>query len=194
MVDSFSPQLGSYLSELRGITDKGSFTVQPKLNPIKPKVVNINVPTIPSQNGSSVTGGGALSNMPQQGTGNSDLDKLMRAIKSQESSDNYQAVNRDSGALGGYQIMPFNLFGGSEWDRKALGRDVTRDEFLNNPGLQDAIARWQLNNYLSKYGAAGAAVAWYGGEGSVKNMHSTTTQAGGYPSLYAYWNSVLSRM
>ncbi|HEY9262909.1 hypothetical protein, partial [Chitinophaga sp.] len=115
-------------------------------------------------------------------------------IRSKESSDNYRAINKDSGALGGYQVMPFNLFGGSEWDRKALGRDISRDEFLNSPGLQDTIARYQLQQYLQKYGAAGAAVAWYGGEGSVKNMHSKTTQAGGYPSLYAYWTSVLSRM
>jgi hypothetical protein len=96
--------------------------------------------------------------------------------------------------MGGYQIMPFNIFGGSEWDRRALGRDVSRSEFLNNPAIQDAIAKWQLGNYLKKYGAAGAAVAWYGGEGSVKNMHSRTTQAGGYPSLYEYWQSVLSKM
>jgi hypothetical protein len=118
----------------------------------------------------------------------------MNAIKSKESTNNYRAINRDSGALGGYQIMPFNLFGGSEWDRKALGRDVTREEFLSNPQIQDQIARWQLGNYLKKYGAAGAAAAWYGGEGSVKNMHSTKTQTGGYPSIYAYWSDVLSKM
>jgi hypothetical protein len=118
----------------------------------------------------------------------------MRAIRGQESGGDYQVINKDSGAMGGYQIMPFNIFGGSEWDRKALGRDVGRSEFLSNPGIQDAIAKWQLGNYLRKYGAAGAAVAWYGGEGSVKNMHSRTTQTGGYPSLYEYWQSVLSKM
>lgn len=181
MVDNFTPQLSSFLNELNNITNKGAYGVAPKLNPVKPKPLNLNMPQLQGYSGGNTSGG-------------TDLDKLLRAIKSQESGDDYRAVNRDSGALGGYQVMPFNLFGGSEWDRKALGRDVSRDEFLNNPGLQDAIARWQLGNYLRKYGAAGAAVAWYGGEGSVKNMHSRTTQAGGYPSLYAYWTSVLSRM
>ncbi|MFF5977040.1 transglycosylase SLT domain-containing protein [Streptomyces sp. NPDC012769] len=179
MVDNFTPQFNTFLNELNNITSKGNYTEQPKLNPVKPRTLNVGMPGLI---GTTTT------------SGSSDIDKLMRAIRSQESSDNYRAVNRDSGALGGYQVMPFNLFGGSEWDRKALGRDVTRDEFLNNPGLQDQIARWQLSNYLRKYGAAGAAVAWYGGEGSVKNMYSTKTQTGGYPSLYAYWTSVLNRM
>lgn len=178
MVDNFTPQLSSFLNELNRITNKGAYDVAPKLNPVTPKTLNVNMPGLQGSSSS----------------GSSELDRLMRAIRGQESTNNYRAVNPHSGALGGYQIMPFNLFGGSEWDRKALGRDVSRDEFINNPGLQDQIARWQLGNYLRKYGAAGAAVAWYGGEGSVKNMHSKTTQAGGYPSLYAYWTSVLSRM
>jgi hypothetical protein len=184
MVDAFSSQFQNFLSEIGNITSKGAYDVQPKLKPVQPKPINMQMPNLPANNrGVASTGGGGT-----------ELDKLIRAIRSQESNDNYRAINRDSGALGGYQIMPFNLFGGSEWDRKALGRDVGRDEFLNNPQIQDAIARWQLGNYLKKYGAAGAAVAWYGGPGAVQNMYSKTTQTGGYPSLYAYWQSVLSKM
>lgn len=172
----------AFMSELQRISGQGNFSVQPKLNPSKPQSININLPG----QGAYPTGG----NISAGG----DLSRLMNAIRSQESNGDYQAINRDSGAMGGYQIMPFNLFGGSEWDRRALGRDVSRNEFLNNRGIQDSIAKWQLGNYLKKYGAAGAAVAWYGGEGSVKNMHSRTTQTGGYPSLYEYWQSVLSKM
>jgi hypothetical protein len=172
----------SFLNELQRISSQGNFSVKPKLNPVKPQNININ---LPSNQGYSSTG----SNL-----GGDELGRLMRAIRGQESNGDYQVINRDSGAMGGYQIMPFNIFGGSEWDRRALGRDVSRSEFLNNPAIQDAIAKWQLGNYLKKYGAAGAAVAWYGGEGSVKNMHSRTTQTGGYPSLYEYWQSVLSKM
>ncbi len=178
MVDAFSDSFSGFINELNNIANKGRFDVAAKLKPVKPKTINIATPGLPS----SATGGG------------SELDRLMRAIRGKESTNNYQAINRDSGALGGYQIMPFNLFGGSEWDRKALGRDVSRSEFLGNPAIQDAIAKWQLGNYLKKYGAAGAAVAWYGGEGSVANMHSKTPQAGGYPSLYSYWTSVLNNM
>lgn len=185
MVDSFSGSFDTFINELNNIGSKGRYDVAPKLKPVKPKTINMQMPSLP---GASYTTGGGT------GGATGDLAKLMNAIRSQESSNNYRAINRDSGALGGYQIMPFNLFGGSEWDRKALGRDVSREEFLNSPAIQDAIAKWQLGNYLRKYGAAGAAVAWYGGEGSVKNMHSTKTQTGGYPSLYAYWTSVLSKM
>lgn len=175
----------AFLNELQRISSQGNFSVQPKLKPSQPQSININLPTNQGQ-GYIPTGGGP--------GGGDELSRLMRAIRGQESGGNYRAINKDSGAMGGYQIMPFNLFGGSEWDRRALGRDVSRSEFLNNPAIQDAIAKWQLGNYLRKYGAAGAAVAWYGGEGSVKNMHSRRTQTGGYPSLYAYWTSVLSKM
>jgi hypothetical protein len=182
MVDAFSNNFSNFISELNNISSKGRFDVAPKLKPVTPQTLNLSTPQLPGIG--NANGGGA--------TGN--LLKLMNAIRSQESGNNYRAINKDSGALGGYQIMPFNLFGGSEWDRKALGRDVSRSEFLNNPAIQDAIAKWQLGNYLRKYGAAGAAVAWYGGPGAVKNMYSKTTQTGGYPSLYAYWTSVLSKM
>lgn len=173
----------TFYDELNRITNSGQYGVAPKLNPSQPTHININTPRLHGGGG----GGGP--------TGSGDLDKLMRAIRSNESSNNYRAINRDSGALGGYQIMPFNLsFGGGNWDVSALGRSVSRNEFMNDPSIQDAIARWQLGNYLSKYGAAGAAAAWYGGPGAVKNMYSHATQTGGYPSIYEYWNAVLSKM
>lgn len=185
MVDNFSNQFGSFITELNNITSKGNYDVAPKLNPVKPKSINLSMPSL------NYTGGSVGST----GSATGDLAKLMNAIRSQESNNNYQAINKDSGAAGAYQIMPFNLsFGGGNWDISALGRSVSRSEYLNNPAIQDAIAKWQLGNYLKKYGAAGAAVAWYGGPGAVKNMYSKTTQAGGYPSLYAYWTSVLNKM
>lgn len=190
MAVTFKPNenLTNMVQELQNIGSKGHYSVAPKLP--KPKG-----PTALSPFGGLPPGLGASRGVTG-GTGGASgsLGSLMRAIKSQESGSNYRAVNPDSGALGGYQIMPFNLFGGSEWDRKALGRDVSRSQFLGSPQIQDAIARWQLGNYLKKYGAAGAAVAWYGGPGAVSNMHSRRTQTGGYPSLYAYWNSVLAKM
>lgn len=184
--------LENLFQELRNIGSKGNFTVQPKLP--KPKPSQALQPFSGLVASPAASPGVTAGTGPSGSAGGTSLERLMRAIRGQESSGNYRAVNPTSGALGGYQIMPFNLFGGSEWDKRALGRDVSRAEFLGNPALQDAIARWQLGNYLKKYGAAGAAVAWYGGPGAVKNMYSKTTQAHGYPSLYAYWNSVLSKM
>lgn len=183
MVDNFSPQFTSFLNELGNIKAKGAYDVAPKLNPVKPRTINITNPTLQY----SATGGGG-------GGGGNELDRLMRAIRSQESGNNYRAYNSMYGASGAYQILKSNFANSGGWDREALGRDVSYQEFMNNPQIQDAIARYKLGQYLAKYGAAGAAVAWYGGPGAVKNMHSKTTQAGGYPSLYAYWTSVLSKM
>lgn len=174
--------MNSFINNLQSIRQQGNYNEMPKLNPVAPKQINLSMPGLPNGGGASATGG-------------SELDRLMRAIKKGESSNNYGAINKDSGALGGYQIMPSNLsFGGGDWDQQALGRRVSQQEFMGNSQLQDQIAMWQLGNYLKKYGAAGAAVAWYGGPGSVKNMYSKTTQAGGYPSLYDYWTNVLQNM
>jgi hypothetical protein len=115
----------------------------------------------------------------------------MNAIRSQESNNNYGARNKDSGALGAYQVMPFNLAG---WGKEAVGHSVTPEEFMANSSLQDQIAQYKLNQYLQQYGAAGAAAAWYGGPGSVKHMDDNTPQAGGYPSMRAYYEAILRRM
>ena len=124
------------------------------------------------------------------------LSRLVHAIKSQESGGDYRARNGLSGAAGGYQIMPGNFIqSGSGWDMEALGRDVSLNEFLNSPQIQDQIALYKLGQYLRRYGSPeAAAAAWYGGPGAVSHMYDRNPQAGGYPSLYAYWKSVLSKM
>lgn len=182
MVDAFSNNFGNFINELNRVTDTGRYDVAPKLKPVKPKTIDIGTPTLM---------GGATGDGP---TGGSQLDKLMRAIRSQESNNNYSAYNNMYGASGAYQILKSNFAGSGGWDREALGRDVSYNEFMNSPQIQDAIARYKLGKYLQQYGAAGAAVAWYGGPGAVKNMYSKNTQRGGYPSIYSYWNSVLSKM
>lgn len=177
--------LTNILNELQNIGERGAYSATPKLPKPKPQTALRAFQGLPGGLGpeTQVT--------PGTSSPGGTLGALMRAIRSQESGGNYRAVNSDSGALGGYQIMPFNL---GPWSQAALGRSVSRSQFLNSPQIQDAIARWQLGNYLKKYGAAGAAVAWYGGPGAVSHMYDRTTQAHGYPSLYAYWQSVLSKM
>jgi hypothetical protein len=182
VVNAFSDQFNSFINELNNIRAKGQYDVAPKLNPVQPKTINLSSPTL-----SGYSGGGGVS-------GSDQLSKLMRAIRSQESNNNYKAYNNMYGASGAYQILKSNFAGAGGWDREALGREVSYAEFMNSPQIQDAIARYKLGQYLKQYGAAGAAVAWYGGPGAVKNMYSTKTQTGGYPSLYAYWTSVLSKM
>lgn len=92
------------------------------------------------------------------------------AIASIESagSGDYSAVgptNKNLGrALGRYQIMEANI---GPWSREALGREVTPDEFLANPALQDAIFDAKFGQYVQQYGPEGAAQAWFAGPGGV---------------------------
>lgn len=125
----------------------------------------------------------------------STLDSLMSAVRAQESegSGGYGARNEDSGALGAYQIMPQNLNGvWANWDREALGRDVSIAEFRNSPAIQDAIASHKLGEYYAKYGRDGALSMWYSGDASLVN--STRPQDGGYPSIARYVREVGERM
>lgn len=163
-----------FWNNLQRIGGEGRFDVAPKLPAPKPRPTYTNQMSAPSMGGGSA------------------LEKLMAAIKKQESGGNYSATNPSS-ASGAYQILRSNFEGAGGWDREALGRDVSYNDFMGSSQLQDAIARYKLGQYLKKYGAAGAAVSWYGGEGAVSHMYDRKPQ-NGYPSLYDYWNSVLSKM
>lgn len=116
---------------------------------------------------------------------------FINAIAGQESGGNYSAVNKDSGAAGKYQIMPANFVNQGGWDYDALGRDVSLQEYLNHPKIQERIARNKLREYFQKYGAAGAASAWYSGD---PNKWNSKTPQGSYPSIHAYVMQILDRM
>lgn len=129
------------------------------------------------------------------GGGSPQFNAFMQAISTQESGGNYGAVGvpTNSGtALGKYQILDSNIAGQGGWDMEALGREISAQQFLRNPKLQDQIARAKLKQYFQTYGAEGAAKAWYAGPGNA-NSHSTSPQYGG-PSIQGYANSVLSHM
>ena len=94
--------------------------------------------------------------------------KYRDAISSIESGGRYDAVGPTNAklgrALGKYQIMEANI---GPWSREALGREVTADEFLANPGVQDAIFDHKFGGYVSQFGEEGAAQAWFAGPGGV---------------------------
>jgi hypothetical protein len=96
------------------------------------------------------------------------------AIASIESagSGDYSAVgptNKKLGrALGRYQIMEANI---GPWSKEVLGREVTPEEFMSNPQLQDAIFDGKFGSYVNKYGPSGAAQAWFAGEGGVGKLN-----------------------
>lgn len=131
-------------------------------------------------------------NLGGMGVPKGNFGAFIQAISGQESGGNYGVVNKDSGALGKYQILPSNLTGsGSGWDYEALGRDVNTTAFLNNPRMQERIARYKLRQYFDKYGAAGAASAWYSGD---PNKWRDKSPQGGYPSIYEYVQDILRAM
>ena len=118
---------------------------------------------------------------------------FQNAIAGQESGGGYGARNSSSGAMGKYQIMPSNLGGAkSGWDYEALGYDINPAQFMASPELQEKIATHKLQEYYNKYGAAGAAVAWYAGPGMVGKAGNGSQ--GAYPTINAYSQSILRRM
>jgi hypothetical protein len=125
-------------------------------------------------------------------SGGTNLGAFINAIAGKESGGNYGAVNPDSGALGKYQIMPANIAGPGGWDMEALGKNVTPEQFLKSPKLQEAIARYKLGQYFKKYGAAGAASAWY--SGSPTKWKTSTGSQGAYPSIHNYVVDVLGKL
>lgn len=145
--------------------------------------------------------GGGAANITPTGRGGNSFDNFMNAIAAQESGGNYNARGirtRWGTALGKYQILDSNI---PSWSRGALGRSVSVNEFLNNPRIQDAIARWQLQNYYNKYGPAGAAVAWYSGEGNASRYlrsrgqgYNSRQNGGQFPSINEYAQAILRRM
>ncbi|MEO9968911.1 MAG: hypothetical protein ABJG15_03615 [Hyphomonadaceae bacterium] len=87
-------------------------------------------------------------------------------------------------ALGKYQIMEANI---GPWSREALGYEVTPDQFIQTPELQDAIFDAKFGGYVDKYGAEGAAQAWFGGPGGVGKLDrqdSLGTSIGAYTEKF----------
>lgn len=115
------------------------------------------------------------------------FDDFFRAIVGQESGGNYRAVNKDSGALGFAQVMPSNV---AAWSKEILGYSVTPSQFLNSPALQERIVKGKLRQYYDRYGARGAAAAWYSGDPSLAN---DTRSQNGYPSIKSYVDQVIAR-
>nr|WP_293849203.1 LPD38 domain-containing protein [uncultured Phascolarctobacterium sp.] len=120
-----------------------------------------------------------------------DKEAFINAIAGQESGGSYNAENSDTGAYGKYQIVPENW---PAWAEEAgIGADAPR-----TPENQEIVARFKLGQYYDKYGARGAAIAWYGGEGALNYSDEALNRKQGdngeYPSINEYADEVLGRM
>jgi len=125
---------------------------------------------------------------PYMGNGGGpSFDEFFYGIGQQESGGNYGSINSGSGALGKYQIMPANV---PAWSEKYMGVKWTPQQFLGDPYKQEALAKAVLQDYYTKWGARGAASAWYSGNPALNLNYNS--QNGG-PSIGAYVDQVLGK-
>jgi len=118
------------------------------------------------------------------------FEQFFKSIAAQESGGRYGAVGVWTGgdrAYGKYQVMGANI---PSWTRAYYGRALTPQQFLNSPKAQEAVARGKLKSYYNKYGARGAAAAWYSGN---PNLDMSTRSQYGGPSVKSYVDSVIRR-
>lgn len=121
-----------------------------------------------------------------------EFESLVSAIGGQESegSGGYNAENGRTHAAGKYQILPSN------WPSWAEEAGLSADAPMT-PENQEIVARHKLREYYDKYGARGAAIAWYGGEGALNYSDEALNRKqgnGNEPSINEYANDVMSRM
>jgi hypothetical protein len=116
------------------------------------------------------------------------FEQLLYGIGVQESGGNNYHVVNSIGAVGKYQVMKGNIPG---WSKQVLGYSISWQTFRDSPALQEKIVRGILKGYYDKWGARGAAAAWYAGPGNHNLDQSTHSQYGG-PSIKSYVDSVLN--
>lgn len=101
----------------------------------------------------------------------SSVDDAMRRIARNESdgSGGYQALGpvlktgdyKGQRAIGKYQVMEGNI---PAWTKEAFGKAYTPQQFYHSPQMQDALAKFKLQQYYKKHGNwADAASTWFSG-------------------------------
>lgn len=73
---------------------------------------------------------------------------------------------------GKYQVMGENI---PKWTKQYVGREMTPEEFLNDPNAQETVANGQGGKYLAKYGPEGAGAAWFAGEKGMNDPNRKDT-------------------
>lgn len=118
----------------------------------------------------------------QHMTNGGKIGKIKEAIGKHESSGNYKARGpvvkkgryKGESALGKYQVMPGNL---KQWSKEAIGREVSEDEFLNSPELQDKIVEHRLTQMSKQYDdPKDLASVWFSGRPLSGNSSSDGNQ------------------
>ncbi len=121
-----------------------------------------------------------------------EMSSVLNAIAAVESrgSGDYAAVGpvvekgayKGQRAYGRYQVMEGNI---APWTQAALGRSMTREEFLADTAAQDAVAAYQLKKSKDKYGTwEDAASVWFSG----RPVAQAGSASDGYTTVPEYIN------
>lgn len=126
----------------------------------------------------------ALASQYGEGTSQPRLGAYMRALRQ---SNDLGVDDKQDGQMGTYGMSTDvlqNKQGDDQggWDRQALGRDISTEEFLNSRKLQTQIARYKFGKYLNKQGETGALTKWHQKSGQEPD------------SLQAFLTSFLSQL
>ncbi len=102
------------------------------------------------------------------------------AVESSGSKNPYRLLSKASKngdrAHGKYQIMGNNI---GPWSKAAIGRSLSKQEFLDSPQLQEKVAAYIIGGYLKKHSPQDAASMWFSGRtmakaGNAKDVYGTT--------------------
>lgn len=108
------------------------------------------------------------------------------AIANNESGGNYATLGpvtkRGDRALGKYGIMRSNL---QAWGRETIGREVTPEEFLASPDIQDKIFNRQFGGLLKANSPQDAASIWLTGRTLANGGAGARDQLGTSGAAYA---------
>lgn len=159
---------GSSKSTGAGLGGMAASTMVP-MNTSGSSIMSVMTQAIPANDN---TIGGTMSSFAQ----------AIKQIESGSFAGNYSAIGNltDKGdrAYGAYQVMGANI---PSWTKSAVGQSLTPQEFLRNPGAQDAVFNQQFGNSISKLGSAQqAASVWFTGQpmsqrsGSSMDVNGTT--------------------
>jgi hypothetical protein len=116
------------------------------------------------------------------------IDMYLEALKMQESSGNYQAQHTPEvitdivtgkkirvQAVGAYGILDIN-WNGTKTQKSWAEQAGYKGADWHDPAVQDAVARYKVQEYFNKYGSWDAvSVAWFAGAGNANELVNNGT-------------------
>jgi len=129
------------------------------------------------------------------------IQLLADALSSQESGGDYSVVNKRTGAIGKWQVLPSNI---PAWSKEILGFQITPAQFKNNPRWQNEIVTGKLGKEVERNTAISdtplealqrTSLWWYSGTNDpTKSKFWDRSPAKGEPSGRQYVSQVTKRL